>query len=352
MHKDDRRHCFRDTDTLKMKTRFTSLVGCAFPLQLAGMGWIAGPDLAVAVSEAGGLGMLAMPMVPAPVLSEMLAGVRSRTQNPVGVTFLIPFLDIDCVQVAARQARVVEFFYGDPDRNLVRMAHDGGALVSWQIGSLAEARAAVQAGCDLLVAQGTEAGGHVRGQVTWLPLLDQVRKALPDVPVLAAGGVGTGQEMGARLAAGADGVRVGTRFVATLEADTHPRYAEALIRARAEDTVISTTFSTMWPDAPHRALASSVARANTLSDEIVGEVTIAGMTMPIPRLAPIAPTRTTTGEIDGMPFYAGKGVDAVQRVQSAAEIVRELTEGAEACLRAASVPLACSPVPPAAAAES
>ena len=315
-----------------IKTRFTSLVGCAAPLQLAGMGWIAGPDLATAVSEAGGLGMLAMPMVPAPVLSEMLATVRGRTRNPIGVTFLIPFLDIDCVQVAARQARVVEFFYGDPDANLVRIAHDGGALVSWQIGSLAEARAASAAGCDLLVAQGTEAGGHVRGQVPWLRLLTQVREALPNVPLLSAGGIGTGGQMGARLAAGADGVRVGTRFVATHEADAHPRYIEQLIQAHAEDTVISTTFSTLWPDAPHRALASSIARARALTGNTVGEVTVAGMPMPIPRLAPIAPTRTTTGEIDAMSLYAGTSVDAVRQVQPAADVVRELLEGAEEVL--------------------
>jgi NAD(P)H-dependent flavin oxidoreductase YrpB (nitropropane dioxygenase family) len=316
-----------------IKTRFTSLVGCAVPLQLAGMGWIAGPDLATAVSDAGGLGMLAMPMVPALVLSEMLATVRARTQNPIGVTFLIPFLDVDCVRVAARQARVVEFFYGDPDPDLVHMAHECGALVSWQIGSLAEARAAAAAGCDLLVAQGTEAGGHVRGQVPWLRLLTQVREALPNAPVLSAGGIGTGDEMGARLAAGADGVRVGTRFVATYEADAHPRYAEHLIQARAEDTVITTTFSTMWPDAPHRALVSSIARARALSGDTVGEVAIAGMTMPIPPLAPIAPTRTTTGEIDAMSLYAGTSVDAVRRVQPAADVVHELIEGAEEFLK-------------------
>jgi NAD(P)H-dependent flavin oxidoreductase YrpB (nitropropane dioxygenase family) len=291
------------------------------------MGWIAGPDLAAAVSEAGGLGMLAMPMVPAPVLSEMLSSVSARTGNPFGVTFLIPFLDLDCVRVAARQARVVEFFYGEPDPELVGLAHESGALVSWQIGSLAEACAAVRAGCDVLVAQGTEAGGHVRGELPWLPLLKRVREALPNAPVLSAGGIGTAEHLVARLAASADGVRVGTRFVATSEADTHPRYADALIHARGADTLISTTFSTMWPDAPHRALVSSIARAQALSDEVVGEITIAGTTMPIPRFAPIAPTRTTTGEIDGMSLYAGMGVNAVQRVQSAGDVVRELTLG-------------------------
>jgi NAD(P)H-dependent flavin oxidoreductase YrpB (nitropropane dioxygenase family) len=163
--------------------------------------------------------------------------------------------------------------------------------------------------------------------------LNQVREALPNIPLLAAGGIGTGEEAGARLAAGADGVRVGTRFVATHEADAHPHYAHHLIQARAEDTAITTTFSTMWPDAPHRALVSSIARAQALSCDTVGEVTIAGTTMPIPRLAPIAPTRTTTGEIDAMSLYAGTSVDAVRRVQPAADVVHELMAGAEEILQ-------------------
>src|SRR4029079_17846263 len=118
-----------------------------------------------------------------------------------------------CVEVAAAKARVVEFFYGDPDASLVRLAHRGGALVRWQIGSCEEARAAVAAGCDFIVAQGVEAGGHVRGRIGLLPLLDEVLTVAP-VPVVAAGGIGTARGMAAALAAGAAAVRVGTRFVA------------------------------------------------------------------------------------------------------------------------------------------
>jgi NAD(P)H-dependent flavin oxidoreductase YrpB (nitropropane dioxygenase family) len=316
-----------------LKTRFTDLVGCVVPVQQAGMGWIAGPDLAAAVAKAGGLGMLAMPMVPAPALAAMLDTVRSRTTRPVGVTFLAPFLDPAGVEVAACSSQVVEFFYGTPDPDLVRLVHRGGALASWQIGSLAEACAAADAGCDLLVVQGTEAGGHVRGRLPLIILLRQVVDALPEVPVVAAGGIGTARAMADALLAGADGVRVGTRFVATPEADAHPSYIEALVQARAEDTVLTTAFSEMWPDAPHRVLASCIARAEALTDHVVGQVTMAGSTVSIPRLAPIAPTRTTTGALDAMSLYAGQGVDSVRRVEPAGDIVRELAAGAEALLR-------------------
>jgi nitronate monooxygenase len=316
------------------RTRFTQLIGCALPLQQAGMGWIAGPELAAAVAEAGGLGMLATPMVPAPALAEMLATVRARTAQPVGVTFLVPFLDLACVEVAVRDARVVEFFYGDPDPELVGLVHAGGALACWQVGSVVEACAAADAGCDLIVAQGTEAGGHVRGQMPLFPLLAQVLEAV-EVPVVAAGGISTPRAMAAALAAGADAVRVGTRFVATPEANAHPRYIERLLGARSEDTVLTTAFSTLWPNAPHRVLSSAIARAEALAGDVAGETTLAGATVPIPRLAPMAPTRTTTGAVEAMALYAGQGVDAVRRVQPAAEIVRELVDGAQHLLQSA-----------------
>src|SRR2546426_755377 len=108
-----------------------------------------------------------------------------------------------------------------PDAELVEIAHAGGALVSWQLGSAAEATAAERAGCDLIVAQGTEAGGHVRGKIGLLALLGEVLPSVK-VPVVAAGGIGTGRAMAAALAAGASAVRVGTRFVAAEEAGTHP----------------------------------------------------------------------------------------------------------------------------------
>src|SRR6185437_7604916 len=198
-------------------TRFTELVGCTIPIQQAGMGAVAPPELVAAVSEAGGLGMLgtAHPGLTPASLANRLDRLCALTDKPFGVNFIvapqfIKHLDLRCVEIAARVARVVEFFYAEPDRALVETAHGGGALVSWQVGAKSEAIAAADAGCDIIVVQGIEAGGHIRGTVGTFALLSEVIGSI-DVPVLAAGGISTGRVMAAALAAGADGVRVGTR---------------------------------------------------------------------------------------------------------------------------------------------
>jgi NAD(P)H-dependent flavin oxidoreductase YrpB (nitropropane dioxygenase family) len=315
-----------------MDTAFTRLVGCAIPLQQAGMGGSATPDLAVAVADAGALGMLGMPMAPALAVADALESVGERTSGAVGVNFLMPFVDREAVAAAAGRCRLVEFFYGEPDAGLVALAHTGGALVGWQVGSVDEARAATGAGCDLVVAQGVEAGGHVRGQIALLPLLDAVLEAV-DVPVVAAGGIATARTMAAVLAAGAAAARVGTRFVATAEADAHQSYLDALVAAGPEDTVLTTTFSMMWPDAPHRVLRSCVEAAEAIDEDVVGEMEMpGGNRVPVARLSPPSPGRGTSGHVDAMALYAGQSVGAVHGVRGAADVVRELAEGAEQLL--------------------
>jgi nitronate monooxygenase len=314
-----------------LKTRFTELVGCSIPIQQAGMG-NARAELAAAVTRAGGLGMLGGALQPADSLLAELETIEREANGPAGVNFLMPFLDREVVEAVAERARVVEFFYGDPDAELVETVHSKGALAAWQTGSPEEASAADEAGCDFVIAQGVEAGGHVRGTTGLIPLLDAVLDTV-GIPVVAAGGIGTARGVAAALAAGADAVRIGTRFLAAVEADVHPAYLEALIEARPEDTVLTTAFSTMWPDAPHRVLRSCVAAAESLDEEVVGEIDHAGERMPVPRLAPPTPGRTATGRVDAMALYAGQSVGAVQRLQPAETIVLELAEGAEALLR-------------------
>lgn len=307
-----------------MDTTFTRLIGCELPLQQAGMGGTATPELAAAVSAAGALGMLGVAGVPAGHVARLVETVAARTERPFGVNFLMPFLDRDAVAAAAGKARLVEFFYGNPDPGLVQMVHEAGSLAAWQVGSVDEARSAADAGCDLVIAQGVEAGGHVRGQVGLLPLLDLVLDAVT-VPVVAAGGLGTARAVAAVLAAGAAAARVGTRFLAAEEADVHPSYLEALVRARAEDTVLTTTFTDMWPDAPHRVLRACVAAALEAEGDTVGQTEVApGVELAVARLSPLSPGRSTTGRVEAMAQYAGQSVDQVTRKMRAAEIVAEL----------------------------
>lgn len=219
-----------------MNTSFTKLAGCSAPIQLAGMGPVCSDELCAAVSEAGGLGMITVVAITPDGLEARLERIASLTSRPVGANFLIPAVDQDCLRVASRSVRVVDFFWGDPDPELVRAAHADGALASWQVGSVAEALAAERAGCDFIIAQGIEAGGHIRGTLGLLPLLSGVLDAVT-IPVLAAGGIGSARAVAAVLAAGAAGARCGTRFIPARESAAHPAYVKALIAAGAEDSI-------------------------------------------------------------------------------------------------------------------
>jgi NAD(P)H-dependent flavin oxidoreductase YrpB (nitropropane dioxygenase family) len=159
-----------------------------------------------------------------------------------------------------------------------------------------------------------------------MTLLGEVISAV-DVPVLAAGGIGTGRAMAAALAAGADGVRVGTRFVAATEAAAHPEYVAALIASQAEDTIYTTVFSRSFPDAPHRVLRSCVTAVEAFQGDTVGEMTaLDGTRMPALRLSTFAVDKTATGTIAAMSLFAGESVGAVTQVESAAEILRKFVD--------------------------
>ncbi|HUP85412.1 MAG TPA: nitronate monooxygenase [Acidimicrobiales bacterium] len=292
---------------------FTGLVGCELPIQLAGMGGMATPDLARAVSRAGGLGMLSGVGERVDLVAQLDGAAAEGLL--VGVNFLVPFLDVAAVEDAAGRCRLVEAFWGPPDADLVRRIHEGGSLAAWQVGTADEASAAVDAGCDIVIAQGIEAGGHVRGTVGLLPLLDEIgRRRDMTVPVVAAGGIGTGRSMAAAFVAGADAVRLGTRFLAATESAAHPDYVDALIGAAADDTVLTTAFGLGWPEAPHRVLRSAVAAGEALGDA--------------QRWTPNWPTIADPGPVAARALYAGQSVGAIRKRQSAAEIIAELLQEA------------------------
>jgi nitronate monooxygenase len=155
---------------MAVTTPFTRLAECQVPVQQAPMGSVSTAALAVAVAEAGGVGTItAMGMAPAE-LDKLLAGLTARTSGALAANFLAGQIDPEAVAAAAAaRVRIVDFFWADPDPALVEIAHRGGALASWQVGSLEEARAAAEAGCDVVVVQGTEAGGHIRGHTRMRP---------------------------------------------------------------------------------------------------------------------------------------------------------------------------------------
>ena len=306
---------------------FTQLAGCPLPIQQAPIGFAsAHPELPAAVAAAGGHGMLAAVTMPADVLRDRLLTLNGVTRA-YGVNFIAPMLSGDALEVAAEHAPLVELYLGAAgDEALVARARSGGALVSRQVVSAEEARAAEAAGCDLIVARAIEAGGRTTGGLGLLPLLDGVLDAV-EVPVVAAGGIATPRGVAAVLAAGASAARVGTRFLVADEAATHPVYARAVLAAGYGDTVLTDAFSVGAPRSPHRVLASALAAATALDGESVAEMTFEGTRRQVPRFSAHNPAADATGHIEAMALYAGQSAGAVTRPEPAAAIVADLARG-------------------------
>jgi nitronate monooxygenase len=320
---------------MELPDRYTSMVRCRLPVQQAPMGSVASVELAVAVAEAGGVGSLTATGRSASSLERVVDELAARTTGVVALNFLTDQIDLDALQVAASGVAVVDFFWSTPAPRPAALAHEGGALVSWQVGSVEEARAAAGAGADVVVVQGTEAGGHVWGHAALLPLLAAVLDVV-DVPVLAAGGIGHPRTLAAVLAAGASGARVGTAFIATEESGAHERYKQAVVDAGAGSTTITDAFRTGCPlcatSARHRVLAGCIEAAAGLPEGDAGEVQIGSRTVAVPRGSFMSPTPATTGHVEAMVMYASDAAEAVTAVRPAAEVLTWLCDGAEALL--------------------
>jgi nitronate monooxygenase len=314
-----------------MRTPLCDLLGIEHPIVQAPMGGPAVPQLAAAVSNAGALGTLALSW--SEDAGAVVRELHELTTRPFGGNFGLQ-LDqherLDSVLQAG--LRIVSLFWGDPSAYVERI-HDAGALVLHTVGSAEEARRAVAAGVDVVVAQGWEAGGHVWGQVGTLALVPAVVDAVAPTPVIAAGGIGDGRGVAAVFALGAQGAWVGTRFLMAAEAPVHERYRERLIEADETDALwFADLFDGGWPSAPHRALRNA-----TIDDWEAAGRPAAGSrpgegdqvaTRPdgsgIPRYASLTPVEGLDGDIDAMSLWAGQSVALARRVQPAAEIVAEL----------------------------
>ena len=228
-----------------MRTRLTELLDIEHPVMLAGMGGVSYAPLVAAVSAAGGFGCLGASTMTPPQMVEEIREVRRLTDKPFGVDLLtaMPGGIEDQVRMLIEEgASVFVAGLGVPSQ-VVTMCHDANVIVINMCGKVEHARRAVAAGCDLVVAQGTEAGGHT-GTVATMPLVPQIVDAVgAEIPVVAAGGIFDGRGLAAALALGAVGVWVGTRFIATPEARAVPGYKERLIASREDGTVVSRAFS-------------------------------------------------------------------------------------------------------------
>jgi nitronate monooxygenase len=314
-----------------MRTPLCDLLGLDHPVVQAPMGGPAVPRLAAAVSNAGALGTLALSWSDDP--GAVVRELQGLTTRPFAGNFGLQLDQRERLDSALEVGlRIVSLFWGDPSLYVERV-HDAGAILLHTVGSAEEAKRAVDAGVDVVVAQGWEAGGHVWGQIGTLALVPAVVDAVDPTPVIAAGGIGDGRGVAAVLALGAQGAWVGTRFLMAAEAPVHERYRERLIDADETDALwFPDLFDGGWPSAPHRALRNA-----TIDDWEAAGRPAAGSrpgegdrvaTMPngsgIPRYASSTPVEGMEGDIDAMSLWAGQSVALARGVQPAAEIVAEL----------------------------
>jgi nitronate monooxygenase len=319
---------------------FLEKVGVQLPLVQAGMGGgLAGHELAAAVAEAGGLGTIGI-LAPQDLSTEIDA-FRALTAKPLAVNLLLPFARAAHFESAA-EADVVVTFWGRPKRRTARV---------WihQCGSLTEALRAHHAGADAVIAQGVEAGGHVRGTAGAVELLSRIRARLPrDYPVLSAGGIADPDDVKTHLHAGADAVVCGTRFLMTNESGAHPAYKQRLIDAR--ETILTELFGVGWP-APHRVVPNEATRRWLAADtrgprwlRAFHRATAPVFSrVPVPmqfRLAATqSPSRPMFGPaaatvngppnlVEAGPLYAGESVRRINDIRPAAELVAELARQA------------------------
>lgn len=320
------------TDPFRFDTPFTRLLGLDLPIAQAPIGGASTPALAAAVSNAGGLGTLSLTWRSPEATRALIRETRALTDRPFAINLVLAWDPAERLAIALEEGvRLVSFFWGDP-APYVATVHDAGGLVIHAVGGAEEGRRAVAAGADLIVAQGWEAGGHVWGEVATLPLVPTVVDAVDPVPVLAAGGIGDGRGVAAALALGAAGVWMGTRFLLAAESAAHEHYRRRLRDAVETDTVHTDLFDVGWPNAPLRALRNTTydrwreagrppsgtrpGEGEAIARNELGEAVL--------RYGSDAPLVGAAGDVEAMVLYAGQGVGLVERVQPAAEIVREL----------------------------
>ena len=316
-----------------LRTRFTDLLGLDYPVMSAPMSNHSGGQIAAAVSLAGGLGTFGGTNDFGPEwLSEQIANIRSQTARPFGVGFISQLIEYNTTNIEiALEERVPVFIFSfaDPDP-WVRRAKDAGAVTICQVQSLELAQQSVNAGADMLLAQGNEAGGHT-GQINLLPLLVALVERYPHLPVLAAGGITTGRALAGVLGAGGEGASLGTAMLATPEAvEVPPAFKEQVLMSDGQDTAFTRLYDLLgtrpWPE----GIAGRVYRNRLVRewDERDAEVLARRE-----ELASDVAAARANSDTELSAVYMGQGAGHVNTIRPAADVVRDICVGAEQTLR-------------------
>jgi enoyl-[acyl-carrier protein] reductase II len=314
-----------------MHTRICELLGIEFPVIQAGMSIFTSAELVCAVSNAGGLGSLGCWRRPPEDLARQLAVIRERTTRPFAINHVVPALDeaVFAMSLEARPA-LISLALGDPG-DLVRRIHDAGIKAMQQVTTVAQAREAAERGVDIIVAQGSDGGGYI-GTVGTLALVPQVVDAVRPIPVVAAGGIADGRGLAAAIMLGAEGINLGTRFLASDEAPVGPAWKRSIVEAAAEDAVRVDVVNDIMPNPGSlgygtvlRSLRSPFIdtwrdrrdEARRQAERLLGELV----------------TLTKQGRIGEAFPAAGQSAGMIGDIRPAAEILRRIVDEAESLLR-------------------
>jgi NAD(P)H-dependent flavin oxidoreductase YrpB (nitropropane dioxygenase family) len=324
-------------------TRFTQRYNIRHPFTQAGMafaGW--SPQLACAVTRAGGIGAIGAGLLPEPVVRQLIGAIQAAKVGLFNFNFLTNFdHDAQARACAEMGVPIVSFHWGHPSPALIKTLRDAGCSIWEQVGTLEQARRALGDGVEVIIPQGHEAGGHNFQGLSDAPqgtfvLVPTMRDALgDDVMILASGGIADGRGIAAALQLGADGVWVGTRLVASEEAAVHPEHKRRIVAATGTDTVYSHIFGPDNPSFnPMRLLKNGVVKEwnNRLSEvtkdntqsAVIGSTIMGGQEMTLRKFSVLLPTPDTQGDWEEMPFLAGQGVGLVHDILPAEKIVERM----------------------------
>jgi NAD(P)H-dependent flavin oxidoreductase YrpB (nitropropane dioxygenase family) len=316
---------------MMIRTRICDLLDIEHPIALAGMGSASSPALTAAVANAGGLGAMGCHYLTPEQIRATVGVVRQATNKPFGLNFLVFDTREDSFAAALDlRPAVMQFAWAKPEQDLkpyVERAHEAGCKVTYMAPTVPEAVRGAKAGADVIVAQGTEGGGHV-GFMASLPLVPMVVDAVKPVPVLAAGGLADGRGLVAALALGADGILLGTRFLASVESPLHANFKQAIVDSDGHDTQLTDipdlAAGLVWPGAMTRA------RRNRFIERWAGRE----WAVRRDRDAALAAMRAArqAGDAEEAPLSMGQDAGLIHDIPSAAEIVRRIAAEAEEIL--------------------
>jgi len=294
--------------------RICRKLGIKYPIFQAGLGGIAGPDLTAAVSNSGAIGHLGGIRMSSENLRQWIKETKQKTSKPFGVNLVPPGGGPDGFEaqfkvVLDEKPAVVSLFWGTFESEIKR-AKDNGILTMVQVGSVKEAIKAANDGADMVIAQGIEAGGHVRGKLGLLPFVSELLKSIPKTPVIAAGGIARSSDVETLIKMGVAGVWVGTRFVATDESIAHDYYKQRLVKARVDDPKHERLYSFGWKlGTPYRSLPG------------------ANWWHPLGWVAGGARRQDGYKKAKAIKLYAGQSVGGIKKIEPAKNIVNELSRG-------------------------